>query len=181
MEDGKRKMEDGRRRKTVVHSPSSIPRLSVSRWVPVLLWIAGIFYFSSRPNPLGFLPSSGNRRGAGEAAHFLEYAGLAALLYRALAGGQKTARDTEHPARDNPHTPGPDPPPRRRAFALSFAMALAYAVSDELHQSLVPGRGGEIVDVGYDVAGIAAALGFIWLRGRFLTSKANARRLASRE
>ena len=78
---------------------------------------------------------SGNRRGAEEAAHFLEYAGLAALLYRALAGGQQAARDTEHPARDNPHTLEPDPPPRRRAFVLSFAMALAYAVSDELHQA----------------------------------------------
>ena len=166
----------------VVHSPSSILRLpsSVSRWSPVLLCMAGIFYFSSRRDPLGFLPSSpGHGIDIGNLAHISEYAGLAALFYRALTGGQQTARDTERLARGNPHTPGSNPPPGRRAFALSFALALGYAVLDEWHQNLVPGRGGQLVDVGYDVAGMAAALGLIWLRGRFLASKANTCRLAS--
>ena len=128
--------------------------------------MAGIFHFSSRPDPLGFLPSVNEVADIGNLAHIGEYAGLAALLYRALTGRQQAARDTENPVRDNPHPPGSDPSPGRRAFALSFAMALAYAVSDELHQSLVPGRGGQPVDVGYDVAGMAAALGLIWLRER---------------
>ena len=154
------------------------------RWASVFLWMAGIFYFSSRPDPLGFLPSSpsaGRGIDIENLAHIGEYAGLAALLYRALAGRRQTSRDTKPPARGNPHTPGADLPPERRTFAISFAMALAYALADELHQSLVPGRGGEMVDIGYDVVGMVAALGPIWLRGRFLTSKANARRLASRE
>ena len=186
MEDGKGtwKGENGRWRgedkdRSVVHFP-----FSVSHWAPVLLWMVGIFYFSSRRDPLGFLPSSSSGHGIniGNLAHIGEYAWLAALFYRALAGGQQAARDTERPARDNPGAPGSDPPPPgRRAFALSFAMALAYAVSDELHQNLVPGRGGKLVDVGYDIAGMAAALGLIWLRGRFLASKANTRRLALRE
>ena len=165
-----------------INSPVfSIFRL-VERWGSVFFWMAGIFYFSSRSDPLSFLPSSGQGIvDIDKLAHMGEYAGLAILLYRALTSDQQAARDTEHPARDNPHTPGSNPPPGRRAFALSFAMALAYAVSDELYQSLVPGRGGELVDVGYDVTGMAAALGLIWLRGRFLASKANARRLASRE
>ena len=141
-------------------------QLSVSPWVPVLLWIAGIFYFSSRPDPLGFLPSSGQRIvDIDKLAHMGEYAGLTVLCYRALAGGQQGVKDTKQPA-GNPHTPQSDPPPGRRALALSFALALAYAVLDELHQSLVPGRGGQPVDVGYDVAGMAAALGLIWLRER---------------
>ena len=179
MENGKGKGEAGR--SFVFHSPSSVFHSCVSRWAPVLLWTAGIFYFSSRPDPLGFLPSSGHDIDISKLAHIGEYAGLATLLYRALTGGQKAARDTEHPDRDSPHTPGSDPLPARRAFALSFAIALAYAVSDELHQNLAPGRGGKLADVGYDAAGMAAALGLIWLRGRFLASKANARRLASRE
>jgi len=116
-------------------------------WTPVVLWAAGIFYFSSRSDPLGFLPSSGRGIDIDKLAHMGEYAGLAALLYRALAVGQQAARDTEHSVRDNPHTPGSDPPPRRRAFALSFVMALAYAVLDELHQNLVPGRGFELADI----------------------------------
>ena len=170
----------GRGKSEIRVSKSAIPS-SVSRWAPVLVWMAGIFYFSSRPDPLGFLPSSGDGIDISKLAHIGEYAGLATLLYRALTGGQKADRDTEHPARHNPHTPGSDPPPGRRAFALSFALALAYAVSDELHQNLVPGRGGKLADVGYDAAGMAAALGLIWLRGRFLAPKANVRRLASRE
>ena len=152
----------------------------VSRWAPVLLWMTAIFYFSSRSDPLGFLPSSEDGIEDGididKLAHIGEYAGLATLLYRALTGGQQPVRDTEHsaprnphPPRSAPHNPHPprfDPPSRRRAFALSFALALAYAVLDELHQNSVPGRGGELADIGYDLAGVIAALGLIWMRGR---------------
>jgi VanZ family protein len=56
----------------------------VQRWAPVFIWMAGIFYFSSRPEPLGFLPSPTQRGPVGKVAHFGEYAGLAALLHRAL-------------------------------------------------------------------------------------------------
>ena len=140
-------------------------QLSVSPWVPVLLWIAGIFYFSSRPDPLGFLPSSGQRIvDIDKLAHMGEYAGLTVLCYRALAGGQQGVKDTKQPA-GNPHTQVSSPPPGRRAL-LSFALALGYALLDELHQKYVPGRGGGLVDVGYDVAGIVAALALIWLRER---------------
>lgn len=42
-------------------------------------------------------------------------------------------------------------------------MALAYAISDELHQEFTPGRSFELADVGYDLAGMIAALGVIWM------------------
>ena len=138
----------------------------VERWGAVLFWMGGIFYFSSRSDPLGFLPLGQDTADIDKLAHMGEYAGLAALLYRALTGRQQAARDTEHPAAGNPHPTRSDSASRRRAFALAFAVALAYAVFDELHQSLVPGRGGELVDVGNDVTGMAAALGLIWLRER---------------
>lgn len=125
--------------------------------------MAGIFYFSSRPDPLGFLPPSAHGTGINRLAHIGEYAGLAALLYRALAGGQQ---GTKRPAPGNPHAAHPHRSSNRRVFALSFALALAYAVLDELHQKLVPGRGGELLDIGCDVIGMAAALGLIWLRER---------------
>jgi hypothetical protein len=113
------------------------------RWGPVLLWAIGIFYFSSLPQPLGSL--SGSQRGGlmGRGAHCAEYAGLAAWLYRAVVGDHG----------------------RRRAFLTSFAAALVYALSDELHQELVPGRSFELVDVAYDVAGMILAFGFIWMFG----------------
>ena len=190
------KMED-EGRKTVVHSPSSILRfpLSVFRWAPVLLWMAGIFHFSSRPNPLGSLPSSENGIDIGNLAHIGEYAGLAILLYRALeehgsGGAGEQGRVTEGKPAHNPEpTHAPQPlctsaqkaavGPQRSAVVL--AIALAYAILDELHQELVPGRGFGLTDIGYDLAGMMVALGLIWLRGRFLASKANARRPASGE
>jgi hypothetical protein len=159
----------GRGKSEIRVSKSAIPS-SVSRWAPVLVWMAGIFYFSSRPDPLGFLPLAKQQESIGKAAHFAECAGLAVLLYRALSGDQQVARDTEHPVQGNPHPPRSDPPPGRRAFALSFAMALTYAALDELHQNSVPGRGGELVDIGYDMLGMTAALGMVWMmreRGRW--------------
>ena len=176
MEDGKGKMEDGRRPKTVVHSPSSILHspLSVSRWAPVLLWMAGIFYFSSRPNPLGFLRSFGHDIDIGNLAHIGEYAGLITLLYRALAGsekGQRTSGPSDlYDSADSPVagnlgiTPvngqrlalsGAKKPAAvgrlslliRRPPFLALSIALAYAILDELHQELTPGRGFELADI----------------------------------
>ena len=44
-----------------------------------------------------------------------------------------------------------------RALPLAAAIAFAYAISDEYHQSLVSGRSGEERDVTIDAAGILAA------------------------
>ena len=67
-----------------------------------------------------------------KAAHFTEYAVLGALLARAVR---------ELPA---------------------FAFAVAYAVTDELHQMFVPGRAGTLLDVAVDAAG--ALTGILVLR-----------------
>jgi hypothetical protein len=132
-------------------------------WAPVFIWMAGIFYFSSRPDPLDFLPSSGHGIDIDKVSHIGEYAGLAALLYRALSSSrgvdrEKGESETEG-QRDNSA-----PLHRRRRVEVVFALALAYAILDELHQELVPGRGLELADIGYDLAGIIAALLLIWVR-----------------
>jgi VanZ family protein len=103
-------------------------------WAPVALWAGVIFALSSIPN-LG--------TGLGtwdyvlrKCAHVMEYAILAALLYRALGR----------------HVP-------------AFLAALAYAASDELHQRFVHGRHGTPVDVAIDAVGIVAGL-LVWERVR---------------
>ena len=70
-------------------------------------------------------------------AHATEFAILAALLVRAL-------RDT----------------------GWAIAIAIAYAVSDEIHQSFVPGRQASPWDVGIDSVGIVvgAVLASRWWR-----------------
>lgn len=47
---------------------------------------------------------------------------------------------------------------RWRRPILSTAIALLYAISDELHQSFVAGRHGSPVDVAIDAAGIGLAV-----------------------
>jgi hypothetical protein len=47
----------------------------------------------------------------------------------------------------------------------SFAAAVVYAVSDEVHQHFVPGRNGAPLDVALDAVGVlAGVLVFRWLR-----------------
>lgn len=67
--------------------------------------------------------------------HFLAYALLATLAYRA-----------------------------RPSYRLAFWLAVLYAISDEFHQSFVPGRTGMPLDVFIDSMGGLA--GLAWLRWR---------------
>ena len=112
------------------------------RWGPVLVWMAGIFYFSSLPDPLGPLSRLELSDAIGSLAHFAEYVGLAVLLYRAFTRGEQG----------------------ERAFLVSFFVLVAYAVLDELHQMLVPGRRFEMADIGFDLAGGTVGFGLVRLR-----------------
>lgn len=109
------------------------------RWGPVLLWMGGIFLFSSRPNPLGPVSRSKWSDVVGQAAHVGEYGGLAALVYRALSRSEAGLR----------------------AALISLGVTLGYAVLDEMHQGFVPGRELSPIDVGCDAVGAIMALGVI--------------------
>jgi VanZ like family len=69
-------------------------------------------------------------------AHAGEYAVLGALLLRALG----------------------------RPW-VAFGLGIAYAISDEIHQSFVPGRLGSPLDVAIDAVGVAAGV-LLWQRLR---------------
>ncbi len=73
-------------------------------------------------------------------AHLVEYGVLGGLVFRALAAaGSGTSR--------------------ARLVRLSMAIAAAYALSDEIHQAFVRGRGPSVIDWMIDATG--AALGII--------------------
>lgn len=119
-------------------------------WGPVALYGAGIAWLSHQPNlspPLG-LPDW--------PMHIAEYAGLAALTARALG----RTRIGLGPA---------------GVAAGLFALAV-FAVTDEWHQSFVPGRHASATDVLSDVTGAALAL----VTGLIMTRYAARRRAASR-
>ncbi len=106
-------------------------------WLPVFIWCSLIFYFSS----LSLLPKI--HEGLWDIifkklAHFSEYAVLALLLRRALA--HSTAWLPE------------------KVNLWACGLAILYAVSDEIHQFLVPLRNAEVYDVMIDSFGAFCAI-----------------------
>jgi VanZ family protein len=75
-------------------------------------------------------------------AHFAEFAVLASLLWLALRSSLRVPR---------------------YATAIAFALTAMYALSDEVHQSFVPGRMPDVRDWIVDVAGAALVL---WILSR---------------
>jgi VanZ family protein len=51
---------------------------------------------------------------------------------------------------------------RKRAPLLAFALALAYALTDEAHQMFTPGRHPALTDVAIDAAGASIGLLAAW-------------------
>lgn len=102
-------------------------------WIFVGLWAAAIFTVSSIPGT--DLPGGYSWQG-----HLIEYAVLGSLLFLAL----------RH-----------DHPPLRAAL-LAVAIASAYGVTDEIHQSFVPNRMPDPLDWLTDTAGASVAIG-AWL------------------
>jgi VanZ family protein len=107
-------------------------------WGPVIAYAAVIFAASSIAQP----PMPG---GVSDVAlHGWAYAGLAAIVLRALAR-----------ARWDRVTLG-------RAVIAVLA-ATAYGLSDELHQRLVPGRFFDLRDLLADAVGAAAGAGAVYI------------------
>jgi VanZ family protein len=105
-------------------------------WLPVLLWCSFIYYLSGIPNlktQWGLWDLIFRK-----CAHFLEYAILGCLIYRALRGSCEWSR--------------------QRAFWIALGLTVLYAVSDELHQTRVRGRVGSPRDVLIDSVGAWAGL-----------------------
>lgn len=58
------------------------------------------------------------------------------------------------------------------AFILALGICVLYAVSDEIHQLFVPGRGGQLKDVFIDSSGVVVGIGLsgLWRRLRRMSS-----------
>lgn len=106
-------------------------------YFPSIAWAGLIFALSSLSTLPGF-SFSPLEFVFKKAAHMTVYAVLFALLYRARI-------------HTNPQIE------RRRAWIFPLLICLLYAVSDEIHQSFVPGRYGTLRDVGFDMLGSGLA------------------------
>jgi VanZ family protein len=103
--------------------------------------MAAIFVVSSLSDP--GTPPGGISYGT---MHVLEYAVLGALMLRALARATWAGVTVS-------------------TTLLAFLLSVAYAATDELHQSFVPGRAAELLDLASDAAGAAAAAAMTWAWG----------------
>lgn len=137
-------------------------------WLPVLLWLALIWSFSSEMGSsrrtsrfigpiLRWLHPQISDAAIGKVqlvirkgAHVTEYAVLVLLIWRAL----------RRPVKGDSH------PWNWRVAAAAFAIALACAVGDEWRQSFVRDRQGQISDVAIDSAGAGLGLLGAWAFGR---------------
>jgi VanZ family protein len=114
-------------------------------WLPSLVWMAIIFTLSAQ--------QGGGHLGSAEVvlrklAHVAEYLALTLLLLRASRRSDIAA-----------------------ALPIALVAALLFAISDEWHQSFVPGRTATARDVAIDGIGIAlAALAATRTRARALTA-----------
>jgi VanZ family protein len=122
---------------------------SLIRWAAAIAWMAFMFYLSAQSS----LPSLYNRFEdlLSLAGHFVEYAVLALLLRLAIRGffPAETASGASH------------------AAYWAFVLAVAYGITDELHQHFVPGRHMDPLDLLMDAIGAAAALWVAgWVMGR---------------
>ena len=99
--------------------------------------MAVIFYVSSMPQPP--LPSGVSDK----VAHTFGYALLGALTMRAVAGSAGQPLRVWH-------------------VLTAIAIAVAYGVTDEYHQSFVPGRDADVHDVYADALGATLGAGLWW-------------------
>lgn len=110
------------------------------RWAPVVAYMAVIFSFSSLNDPS--LPAGTSDK----TWHAIGYAGFAILVCRALSGrfGRRITL---------------------RTAVAAVAIAAAYGVTDEWHQTFVPGRGWDGDDIAADAIGACAGTIAAWAWG----------------
>ena len=116
------------------------PVRRIELWLPPLLLMAAIFFFSAQPDlnsGLGAVDLVGRKL-----IHFCQYALLTFLWWRAFEPGHGSSR----------------------AALAALVVTVAYAASDEYHQTFVEWRHGSPLDWLIDSAG--AGLAALRLAGR---------------
>jgi VanZ family protein len=113
-------------------------RRALLLWGPVAAFAAFLFFLSGqRQIPAADLVWD-------KLLHAIGYGAFALLAIRAFHGGF------------GPMTAG--------ATTLAFLFTVGYGITDEIHQSFVPGRNPSALDVVADAVGFALAAGVLFLR-----------------
>jgi VanZ family protein len=113
--------------------PRTFPKISfvLNYWFPVILWMGLIFFVSGIPRLNSNLEYDLLLK---KSAHVAEYFVLAWLLNRAFRGSFSLQTIP--------------------LYLWTGGLSILYAISDEFHQSFVPGRHAAASDVLIDAAGV---------------------------
>lgn len=112
------------------------PLRGLSLWLPPLVYMGAIFWFSSESQPLPML----TEHVWDKLLHAIEYTGFAVLVFRALAGEGFG---------------------RWQAAGLTILIVSTYGASDEWHQSFVAMRSSNVQDWLTDtLAGVIGSLAY---------------------
>jgi len=110
-------------------------------WLPLLAWMGLIFYLSAQPD-LPHPESGWMDLVVSSAAHAFMF-GVLAILWARVVGAWPFG------------------------WLVALGLTAVYAFSDEFHQTFVPGRHADPLDLVFDVLGAAVGLGcWIWFRRR---------------
>lgn len=110
-------------------------------WLPTFVWAVVIFAFSSfeTVQTSKFYWQDFILK---KTAHVIEYGVFFVLLYRMLRNTTQFSK--------------------QQAAVLSFLVSSVYGISDEFHQSFVPGREARIRDVAIDAGGAILSWVLLW-------------------
>ncbi len=117
-------------------------RRGIRYWLPPLLWMGIIFYFSSRPR-VTITHTYIYDFVIFKLFHMIEYGILYFLLFRALFSASKTKLTVS------------------QKHLIAILLAVTYAISDEIHQTFIPTREGRVRDVFIDTVGILLMYSYI--------------------
>lgn len=120
----------------IVKKELSLQQIIIA-YLPPILW-AGIIFILSSQATLPGLEESAYDFILKKLAHILVYLILYLLVFRAV---QITIQEKQ----------------KKLILILPIVICLIYAISDEFHQSLVPGRYATLRDIGYDMIGVTTA------------------------
>jgi len=118
------------------------PQRALYYWMPVLFW-AGLIFYLSGISALSSGLSTPVEIILRKIAHAFEYGVLAVLLLLLVYRGYFLSLS--------------------RSFSIALMATLLYALSDELHQTFVLGRNGNLKDVAVDLAGAYIVLKVAYL------------------
>ncbi|NOR25600.1 MAG: hypothetical protein GQ542_14680 [Desulforhopalus sp.] len=117
--------------------------IAIIRMVPLTLVMGTIFFLSHQPGDSLTLPLL---PGSDKLAHMLAYGVLAGTVLFALSEHQKNTKP-------------------RIVMVFTVAFCLFHGLSDEFHQSFIPGRTASVYDLVADCAGAAMACA-LWAKWR---------------